>query len=436
MREERKKRLFNWLVKAILLVMCLFWMIGNVSESKAEDDIYVVREATGDLERLEGIEISDADAKEWMESSQNQLSPKITAEVTFLEYGSDYGYQDMTLRSNTEARQYLYQELLKGSKAFTINGSDAGSIQTSSGNKYSEAVTVDLTKYNLTTTEKMEVYFTFRHDNPQFFWLSNSVVYSTNSLIALTYDEYKDGDIRKDTYYEIVETAENVYQSKISETDSDYEKVLTIHDTLIADIEYSDDTSVPIAHSIAGAMASGKSAVCEGYAKVMQLMMNCYGIENIYVTGLGNGGGHAWNMVGMDDGRYYWLDATWDDQPYEQFQHDYFLVGNSSFTDHVADTPDGTGTSFLYALPEAAVEDYVFHSDSGEPGEAEVTRGDINKDGNINLIDLMMCLNHVGRKTVLEGEALSAADINEDGNVNLVDLMRLLNYVGRKSNTL
>ena len=59
-------------------------------------------------------------------------------------------------------------------------------------------------------------------------------------------------------------------------------------------------------------------------------MMNCYGIENIYVTGLGNGGGHAWNMVGMDDGKYYWLDATWDDQPYEQFQHDYFLVGNNN----------------------------------------------------------------------------------------------------------
>ncbi len=62
--------------------------------------------------------------------------------------------------------------------------------------------------------------------------------------------------------------------------------------------------------------------------------------------------------------------------------------------------------------------------------------GDINADGNINLVDLMQCLNHVGRKELLEGEALKAADINEDGSVNLVDLMRLLNYVGRKSSTL
>ncbi len=66
----------------------------------------------------------------------------------------------------------------------------------------------------------------------------------------------------------------------------------------------------------------------------------------------------------------------------------------------------------------------------------DITTGDINQDGQINLVDLMKCLNHVGRKELLEGEALKAADINGDGSVNLVDLMRLLNYVGRKTPTL
>ena len=63
-------------------------------------------------------------------------------------------------------------------------------------------------------------------------------------------------------------------------------------------------------------------------------------------------------------------------------------------------------------------------------------KGDINGDGKINLVDLMQCLNHVGGKEFIEGEALEAADINEDGTVNLVDLMRLLNYVGGKSSVL
>lgn len=63
-------------------------------------------------------------------------------------------------------------------------------------------------------------------------------------------------------------------------------------------------------------------------------------------------------------------------------------------------------------------------------------QGDINGDGTVNLVDLMQCLNHVGGKEFIEGEALEAADINEDGIVNLVDLMRLLNYVGGKSGSI
>ena len=65
-----------------------------------------------------------------------------------------------------------------------------------------------------------------------------------------------------------------------------------------------------------------------------------------------------------------------------------------------------------------------------------VTLGDINEDGQINLVDLMQCLNHVGRKAFLTGNAFLAADIDQNGDVNLVDLMRLLNYVGRKTETL
>lgn len=58
--------------------------------------------------------------------------------------------------------------------------------------------------------------------------------------------------------------------------------------------------------------------------------------------------------------------------------------------------------------------------------------GDINEDGNVNLTDLMMCLNHVSKKSQLEGNAYMAADVNGDGVVNLMDLMRILNYVSKK----
>ena len=62
--------------------------------------------------------------------------------------------------------------------------------------------------------------------------------------------------------------------------------------------------------------------------------------------------------------------------------------------------------------------------------------GDINVDGDINLLDLMLCLNHVSKKKLLEGDAFSAADIDGNGAVNLSDLMRILNYVSKKSSSL
>ena len=38
----------------------------------------------------------------------------------------------------------------------------------------------------------------------------------------------------------------------------------------------------------------------------------------------------------MDDGKYYWLEATWDDQTTGVI-YNYFLVGNNHFLDHTAE---------------------------------------------------------------------------------------------------
>lgn len=62
--------------------------------------------------------------------------------------------------------------------------------------------------------------------------------------------------------------------------------------------------------------------------------------------------------------------------------------------------------------------------------------GDIDGDGEVTLLDLMMCLNHVARKTELTGDALRAADIDGKDGVKLADLMRILNYVSKKTDKL
>ncbi|WP_157685416.1 hypothetical protein [Paenibacillus donghaensis] len=44
----------------------------------------------------------------------------------------------------------------------------------------------------------------------------------------------------------------------------------------------------------------------------MNVLLELANVESYYITGLTNGGGHAWNIIVLN-GVYYHLDATWDD---------------------------------------------------------------------------------------------------------------------------
>ena len=59
-----------------------------------------------------------------------------------------------------------------------------------------------------------------------------------------------------------------------------------------------------------------KQAVCAGYARAVQYLLERLGIPCIYVEGntIGSSEGHAWNIVQIG-GQYYYVDATNGDQP-------------------------------------------------------------------------------------------------------------------------
>lgn len=56
-----------------------------------------------------------------------------------------------------------------------------------------------------------------------------------------------------------------------------------------------------------------KKAVCAGYARAYQFLLNRMGIECTYVVGkCHEGGSHAWNLIKLE-GDYYYVDVTWGD---------------------------------------------------------------------------------------------------------------------------
>ncbi|UCE17311.1 MAG: PKD domain-containing protein [Gemmatimonadota bacterium] len=56
-------------------------------------------------------------------------------------------------------------------------------------------------------------------------------------------------------------------------------------------------------------------------------------------------------------------------------------------------------------------------------------RGDVNSDGDVDLLDIITTANHILGIVTLEGDALWAADCNGDGDIDLLDLIRIANVI-------
>ena len=60
-----------------------------------------------------------------------------------------------------------------------------------------------------------------------------------------------------------------------------------------------------------------------------------------------------------------------------------------------------------------------------------IVRGDLTKDGKVNITDQVKMINYVGRTTTFDKYQMLAADLTFDGKVNITDQVKIINYVGR-----
>lgn len=182
---------------------------------------------------------------------------------------------------------------------------------------------------------------------------------------------------------------------------SRYEKLKSIHDALAGRVTYDYDAvsyyeknqtvtgSIMQSFTAYGALVNGK-AVCQGYAEAFKLLCDKQGIPCIVVVGTGvvsasESGSHMWNAVKMEDGSWYNVDVTWDDQ--SVVLHDFFLVGSestapafSSLTFAQSHRADGEFTLYHYdnkefSYPAISKTAYVpgNGSTATEPSHVDVT---------------------------------------------------------------
>lgn len=91
------------------------------------------------------------------------------------------------------------------------------------------------------------------------------------------------------------------------------QKAQALHDYLVRNVAYdqraSSNTEPSISHNPYGALCAG-TAVCEGYARAYQMLLERVGVSCVYIES--EAMLHGWNMVQLD-GAWYHVDVTWDD---------------------------------------------------------------------------------------------------------------------------
>lgn len=184
--------------------------------------------------------------------------------------------------------------------------------------------------------EAKTLYNAFAYDNPQFFYLSNTYgLEGYEKKGAAHYDTMvlsytMDAATRREAQKKFDDSINKILSDRPQTTD-DFKTELYLHDKLIEGCTYDTEAAGaefndnPTAYSAYGALVEGK-AVCEGYAKAIQLLLKRCDIRSTLVIGesVKSDEQHMWNLVTIN-GEDYHLDATWNDSE-DRTRHNYFNV--------------------------------------------------------------------------------------------------------------
>lgn len=207
------------------------------------------------------------------------------------------------------------------------------------------------------------------------FWLSSRLRPSDPekmvSEIYLHYD-YSPEECRKMS--EEIEAAAADVLAKAETLSSDYEKLKLFHDFLVmkSDFSNTEDTTTG---TVYGGLV-GNALRCGGYTKTMRWLCNRAGIENTVADGESDGISHTWNKVKCG-GRWYNLDATWDDPIIKAksirkdtyVRYDFFLV------------PDSDIIGLTHTVSEEIIKSPVCDSDAASYFNSEHLLADSAENG-------------------------------------------------------
>lgn len=223
----------------------------------------------------------------------------------------------------------------------------------------------------LTESDITTLYEALSRDNPHMFYLDR--------IYRMEGRKDRDGTPYYDTmllHYRFDANQRVTYASELTDaatallkdlpTEKDlYFTELVLHDRLVKGCTYDteaaadDDASDIMAYTAYGALVEG-SAVCEGYARAFQLLLNRAGIPTTVINGtaVDTNEPHMWNLILLND-RHYYVDPTWNDNQ-DKGYHTYFNVTS----DELAKTHTASPKQAAVVTCTATKDNYFIRHDT------------------------------------------------------------------------
>ena len=250
---------------------------------------------------------------------------------------SYYGREQLAQLNNASALLYAYDQIVAGVE------SAAEQIQVYDGTN------------TISTAELETVMDAYLRDHTEHFWIGDSyTTTSSGGTCRSIKPKYSMTGAALKQARTAFDNAVNQILSGLNSGMSELERELYLHDKLASIITYANGNN---AHNAYGAIVE-KTAVCEGYAKALQYLLQRAGIQSFIVNGHGQNPSagsiepHAWNYVRIN-GKYYHVDLTWNDQGNTLF-HAYF-----NQTDRVI-LEDHAISATNYPLPSCTATDAMY----------------------------------------------------------------------------
>lgn len=167
-----------------------------------------------------------------------------------------------------------------------------------------------------------------------------NVSYSTAGYIKYTMAYHSNAEQEAKLTAAVAEAMTTLQLNGLSEA----KKIVKIHDYICNHVDYEYNSKEEQIYTAYGALCTGK-AVCQGYAVLFYRLCKEAGLSVRIISGTGNGGRHAWNIVRIGS-KYYNMDCTWDGQDAATY-NEFLLKSEADFRDHTRKSWNVAGSHYL-----------------------------------------------------------------------------------------